>query len=247
MEKTAPTTRLRFVPEKEGTPVLALCAEAQLIFGRSAVGADFVAQFRPRSSLNDARSRRISRDQGHARLEDGHIFFDEKETMNPTVHRDGSLHDGAAMDAPAFLLLAGEYPLEMHRVLSDYDAARQVQGHEAWNDAMRPQGALMARPAGPGVLLWETSMVLSDIGLHFSTSGRPWFRAEKDHAPALRVHHLAGHFWIEVLDEKVLHTPDYDVRRQRHELVHLHDGLKIQLGTHPYTVQAVALKEALAS
>jgi hypothetical protein len=247
MEKAGPATRLRFVPEKEDAPVLALCAESQLIFGRSAVDADFVTQFRPRSSLNDARSRRISRAQGMARLEDGHIFFDEKETLNPTVHRDGSIHDGAAMDSPAYLLLAGEFPLEMHRVASDFTAAREVQEHGKWNDAVSPQGAMVVRPAGPGVLLWEAAMVLSDIGLHFSTSGRPWFRVEKDHPPALRVHHLAGHFWLEVLDEKVMHTPGHSARRQRHELVHLHDGLKLQLGNHTYTVQSVALKEAVAS
>jgi len=247
MEKSTPHLRLRFVPEKEDAPVLALCAEPQLIFGRSAMDADFVTQFRPRTSLNDARSRRISRDQGHARLEDGHLFFDENDTPNPTVHRDGSLHNGAAMDSPAFLLLAGEYPLEMHRVPSDYDGSRQVQDHEPWNDSTPPQGALVTRPGGPGVLLWEAAMVLSDVGLHFSKSGRPWFRVDKAHAPALRVHHLAGHFWIELLDEQALRTPGKDARRQRHDLLHLHDGLQIQLGNHAYTVHATALKEAVAS
>jgi hypothetical protein len=163
------------------------------------------------------------------------------------VHRDGSLHNGAALDSPAFLLLAGEYPLEMHRVPSDYDAARVVQDHEPWNDSIPPQGALVTRPAGPGVLLWETAMVLSDVGLHFSKSGRPWFRVDKDHVPALRVHHLAGHFWMEIMDERVLRTPGNEARRQRHDLLHLHDGLRIQLGNHAYTVHAVALKEAVAS
>jgi hypothetical protein len=247
VEKLPKATRLRFVPEKEGAPVLALTAKGQIIFGRSAVDADFVAQFRPRTSLNDARSRRISRGHGAARLEDGHILFEEKDTMNPTVHTDGTLHTGAALDAPAHLLLAGEYALEMHRVLSDYEAPRQIADHPSWSDTVLPQGSLVARPAGPGVLLWEAAMVLSDVGIHFSTSGRPWFRVERDRPPPLRIHHLAGHFWIEVLDEKALHLPDRATKLRRHDLVLLSNGLKIQLGTFAYAVQNVALGEVVAS
>jgi hypothetical protein len=247
MDKLPRATRLRLVPEKEGSPVLALSAEGHLIFGRSALDADFVAQFRPRTSLNDARSRRVSRAQGIARIEDGHILYEEKETMNPTVHSDGSLHTGAALDSPTHLILAGEYPLEMHRVSSDYDGPREIVNHPEWSDAIAPQGSLVARPAGPGVLLWEAALVFSDVGIHFSTSGRPWFRVERDRLPPLRAHHLAGHFWIEVLDEKVFHVPERSTLLRRHDLILLRNGLKIQLGNHAYSIQSVALGEAVAS
>jgi hypothetical protein len=85
------------------------------------------------------------------------------------------------------------------------------------------------------------------VGIHFSTSGRPWFRVERDRPPPFRVHLLAGHFWIEVLDEKSLHFPSRTAPLRRHDLVLLHDGLKIHFGMHPYTVQNVALGEAVAS
>lgn len=247
MDQLPRATRLRLVPEKEGSPVLALCAEDHLIFGRSALDADFVTQFRPRTSVNDARSRRISRGQGIVRLEDGHVLYEEKETMNPTVHTDGSLHTGTAMDSPAQLIIAGEYPLEIHRVPSDYSAARQVTAHEDWSDAVPPQGSLVVRPAGPGVLLWEAALVFSDVGIHFSTSGRPWFRVDRERVPPLRAHHLAGHFWIEVLDETIFKVPDRPAPLRRHDLIVLCNGLKIQLGGHAYSIQSVALGEAIPS
>ncbi len=233
--------RIRLVPEIEEAPVFSLAADEWLLLGRNAGDADFVAQFRPRSSVNDARTRRISRTQARVRPCQSQTEFDEKDMLNPSTSRDLPVAPGLKLDSPALVLLAGEYPVELHRVKSDYAIPREVRDHPAWTDsAEKLLGALVARPGGPGVMLWEAALVLSDVGLHFSQSGRPWLRVDGSDPAAARLHHIRGQFWIEPLESGAIKLGDGSVPAA-HEIRLLRPGSRFFIGPYAYSVQSANL------
>lgn len=243
-EKLASVTRLRLVPDTEDSPVFALVAEERLILGRSAADADFIAQFRPRSNTNDGRSRRISRAQMHLSLKGPKIVLEESSAVNPSVIHDSPIPGFAEMDLPANFLLAGEYAIEVRPMPSDYDQPREVADFPH-KDEDKLHGAIILRAGGAGVLLCEAALVLSDVGLHFSKSGRPWFRAESGAVPVARFHWMAGQFWLEPIEAGVITvTGGNGAQTKAHELVLLTEHMKLRIGACGYTVQAYSLGAA---
>ena len=119
---------------------------------------------------------------------------------------------------------------------SDYDQPREVDlPHQ---DGDKLQGAIIVRAGGAGVLLCEAAIVFSDVGMHFSKSGRPWFRAESSTVPAARFHRMAGQFWIEPIEASVISAPGSDgAVTKPHELVLLTVGTKLRIGSCSYTIQ----------
>lgn len=239
-EKLPTTMRLRLVPDTEDSPVFALVADERLILGRSATDADFIAQFRPRSNTNDGRSRRISRAQTKITLKGAKIVLEESSAVNPSVIHDAPIPGYAEMDLPANFLLGGEYPIELRAMPSDYDQPREVDlPHK---DDEKLHGAIIVRAGAAGVLLCESAVVFSDVGMHFSKSGRPWFRAETSTVPAARFHRMAGQFWLEPIEASVISMPASDgTPTKAHELVLLTGGAKLHIGSSGYTVQAYSL------
>ncbi len=235
-EKAAPSLRLRLVPDSEDSPVFALVSDERFILGRSAADADFIAQFRPRSNTNDGRSRRISRAQTKMTLNGAKITLEESSAVNPSVIHDAPIPGYAEMSLPANFLLGGEYPIEVRAMPSDYDQPREVDlPHQ---DDERLHGAIIIRAGGPGVLLCEAAIVFSDVGMHFSKSGRPWFRAESSTVPAARFHRMAGQFWMEPIEASVISAPGSDgTPTKAHELVLITAGAKLRIGSCGYTVQ----------
>jgi hypothetical protein len=235
-EKLPPVLRLRLMPESEDTPMFALVADERLILGRSASDADFIAQFRPRSNSNDGRSRRISRAQMQMTLKGAKIALEESSAVNPSVIHDAPIPGYAEMNLPANFLLGGEYPIEVRPMPSDFDQPREVDLPHI--DDAKLQGAIIVRAGGAGVLLCEAAVVFSDVGLHFSKSGRPWFRAESSTVPAARFHRMAGQFWIEPIEASVISVPgDNGEVTKPHELVLLSAGGKLRIGSCDYSVQ----------
>ena len=237
----SPTLRLRLMPSNEEAPVITLVADERIYLGRSASDADFIAQFRPRSNTNDGRSRRISRVQTHLSLKVPKIVLEESAAVNPSVIHDSPIPGYAELDLPGVFLLAGEYPVEVRAMPSDYDQPREI-ADLAHKDEDKLQGAIILRPGGAGVLLCEVALVFSDVGIHFSKSGRPWLRVESGTAPAARVHRLANQFWLEPVETATVSATCADgLRSKTHELVLLTPGVKLRLGQHSYTVQAVTV------
>lgn len=235
-EHFSPVMRLRLMPDSEDLPVFALVADEPLILGRSASDADFVAQFRPRSNTNDGRSRRISRAQMQLSIKNGKVVLEESSAVNPSVAHDAPISGHAEMNLPANFLLGGEYPVEVRPMPSDYDQPRQVELPHKDDDML--QGAIIVRAGGAGVLLCEAAVVFSDVGLHFSKSGRPWFRAESSTVPAARFHRMAGQFWLEPIEASVISVAGTDSEPTKaHELVLLTAGAKLRIGACGYTVQ----------
>jgi hypothetical protein len=239
-EHFSPILRLRLMPDSEDSPVFALVADERLILGRSATDADFIAQFRPRSNTNDGRSRRISRAQMQLSLKGAKIALEESSAVNPSIIHDAPIPGYAEMSLPASFLLGGEYPVEVRPMPSDYDQPREVDlPHK---DEAKLQGALIIRAGGPGVLMCEAAVVFSDVGLHFSKSGRPWLRAESSTMPAARFHRMAGQFWLEPIEASVISAPNAEGDPTKaHELVLLCGGTKLRIGSCGYTVQDYTL------
>jgi hypothetical protein len=248
-EKLGPTLRLRLVPDSEEAPIFALVGEDNLVLGRSASDADFIAQFRPRSNMNDARSRRVSRAQARVQLKDGKLVLEESEAVNPSVLQDSPIPGFAEVDLPVNFLLAGEFPVEARAIATDFVAGREVQD---WPDPAGPgaklHGAVILRPGGSGVLLCEAAAVLSDVGIHFSKSGRPWLRADSAAMPVARLQRFAQQFWFEPLESSVVAVASgTDIRSKTQELILLQDGAKVRLGPYGYTVQTYQLPTAAQS
>jgi hypothetical protein len=235
-EKLPPTLRLRLMPDTEDSPVFALVADERLILGRSASDADFIAQFRPRSNSNDGRSRRISRAQAQLSLKGAKIALEESSAVNPSVIVDAPIPGYAELSLPANFLLGGEYPIEVRPMPSDYDQPREVDlPHQ---DGDKLQGALIVRAGGAGVLLCEAAVVFSDVGMHFSKSGRPWFRAESSTHPAARFHRMMGQFWLEPIEASVISAAGAEsAATKAHELILLTVGMKLRIGSCGYTLQ----------
>ncbi len=246
VETLAPVQRIRLMPEVEEAPAFSLAADEWLLLGRSAGDADFVAQFRPRSSAADGRTRRISRVQARVRAAGNRLELEETDMLNPSTYHDTPVGAGLMLDSPAFMLFAGEYPLELHRVSSDYKTPRIIKDHADWSDSGEPQGALVARPGGPGVMLWEAALVPSDVGLHFSQSGRPWLRVDSSDSAAARLHYFRSQFWLEPLAVGAFKSADGSALPAR-EVLLLQTGLKFFIGSYAYSVQPVTLGEAARS
>ncbi|MFZ4767901.1 MAG: hypothetical protein ACOYMN_23375 [Roseimicrobium sp.] len=233
-----PTARLRLVPDSEEAPILVLVTSEGLTLGRSAADADFIAQFRPRSNLADGRSRRIGRAQARLTVKNFRVAVEESTAVNPSIAHNVPIPGYVALDLPGAFLLAGEYPVEVRGMPSDYDQPREISGLEH-QDAARLQGSIIIRPGGAGVLLCEAAIVFSDVGLHFSQSGRPWFRAETGTMPAARFHRLGSHFWLEPIEPSIVGAAGIDgAATKSHELVLLRDGMKLHAGAYRYTVAA---------
>jgi hypothetical protein len=200
-----------------------------------------VAQFRPRSNVNDGRSRRISRTQTKIRQLGEKLRLQESSAVNPSVVNDAPVVQVAEAATPLNFLLAGEYPVEVRAMPTDYPEKREVL---EWAQENEPPlgGAVIVRAGGSGVLLCEAAMVLSDVGLHFSKSGRPWFRAEAGAVPAARIHRLAGQFWLEPIAASVFsRAGNMDTPTLPHELLLLRDGDKLRFGPYGYRVLGYSL------
>ena len=245
VEAGTTTSRLRLVPDSDQAPIFALSGEDFIVMGRSAGDADYIAQFSPRSNTNDARSRRISRAQTRATFRERRMHLEEFNPANPSVHQDVPIPGTLEVDLPSNFLLAGEYPMEIRAMASDYPEGREVHG---WQDPSaspdgRLRGSVVLRAGGGGVLMCEAALLYSDLGIHFSKSGRPWMRADSAAVPVARLHRFAGNFWIEPLESSVVAVAvENEVRSKAHDLILLTDGSKVRLGPYGYTAQAYTLR-----
>lgn len=239
-----PTRRLRLLPHTEDAPVLSVVADQWLSLGRSVGGADFIAQFRPRTNVNDARSRKISRTQARILKLGTKLVVDEQGPVNPTLVGDSPVGPHQELPFPVEMLLAGEYPAEAYHVPSEYRRQREIENPPVF-DSVGLDGGVLVRPNSSGVFLNEAVMLFSDIGIHFSHSGRPWFRADANTLPIARIHRYADQFWLEPID--VTNVTSRGGNTTPHELILLHNGVKLTIGAFSYTVQSYSVGEGLTT
>jgi hypothetical protein len=231
-----PLLRIQLLPDHEDTPLLALVADEWLTLGRSASDADFIAQFRPRSNMNDGRSRRISRVQCRLRQQDESIVIEEQDALNPSLFKGHALGDQTTLCLPTTFHLAGEYPVDIRAVVSSYDAPREFI-NAPLSDDVALNGAMIVRADTSGVLLTEAALITSDVSLHLSSSGRPWFCAHREPMAIGRLHRYAGQFWLEPLNISAVRAEERDEAFKEHQLVLLSKGLRFHIGHHLYGVQ----------
>ncbi|MEY4484300.1 MAG: hypothetical protein RL693_1752 [Verrucomicrobiota bacterium] len=231
----SPIKRLRLLPDSEDAPVFTLVNDEWLTMGRSAAEADFIAQFRPRSNVNDGRSRRISRAQTRLQLHEGRLMIEESGAVNPSLYEGTIIPGKQEAHATDSFMLAGLYPIDVRYVASDYKTACEVRD---WPQptVTGKRGSLIISAGGSGVFLCEAAMIFSDVGLHFSKSGRPWFRAETNTRPVARIHLIAGQFWLEPVEANMVARRG-GAKSKRHELILLNEGTQLRIGPYGYTAQ----------
>jgi hypothetical protein len=193
----APALRLRLIPLNGAADVLALNSAEELRLGRGMGHSDFVAQFRPRSKINDARTMSISRHQATLKWKDGNLVFEETDVSNPSQLGDHPASSGEPLPLPSSLLLAGEYALLVRQAKS----SGQVPEVEGWPAAdpqrSKRRGACLIRAMDRGVLPFQTAWIFSETGLALNENGDIHF--EDPVAPRVfaRFHRHAGTFWVE--------------------------------------------------
>lgn len=219
--------RLRLIPENEDAPILALVADSPLIVGRSSTEADFTAQFRPRSSVNDGRTRRIGRAQTHLRLRLDRLRIDEPEALNPTLVLDTPMRQRAALSLPAEIVIAGEYPLKIRLTPSACLPSRRIEGWPMTESTFL-QGTLTVHPACPTSLPCQGALLVSDATLCLDRQGNPKFRQDESATPIARVHRFGGQFWWQDLLQDETNA----------SLTWLQPGSSLRIGTTGYQVQA---------
>lgn len=240
-----PASRLRLVPGNEEAPIISLVADATLVAGRSSTEADFISQFRPRSNINDGRSRRIGRTQAKLQWRHDRLRIYEPDVVNPSLILETPIRLRAALALPTTVVLAGEYALRVRSVASHYTSKREIKGWPTEDDTPL-KGAMVLQSAQSGVLASESALLVSDISVYLTAAGRPKLLVSSADKPVMRFHRLGGHFWMEVIQpDHVLTTANTPDQLQHHENLRLlKHGMNIKLGNHAYTVQHYELTAA---
>ncbi|MCB1276891.1 hypothetical protein [Prosthecobacter sp.] len=200
----APAVRLRLMPQNAAADVLALSAADELRLGRGMGHSDFVAQFRPRSNVNDARTMSISRHQATLKWQEGNLVFEEQDVTNPSQVGDHAASSGEPLPLPSSLLLAGEYPLLVRQVKSSGQSP-EVEGWPAADpQRSKRRGAFLIRAMDRGVLPFQAAWVFSEVGLALNENGDLLFDDPSAPRVFARFHRHAGTFWIEAAPKGTL-------------------------------------------
>lgn len=199
-----PALRLRLMPQNAAADVLALNAAEELRLGRGVGHSDYVAQFRPRSNVNDARTMSVSRHQATLKWKDGNLIFEEQAVTNPSQIGGHAASSGEPLPLPSSILLAGEYPLLLRQVKSSGQTPEVEGWPAAEQQRSKRRGACLVRAMDRGVLPFQTAWIFSEAGLALNESGDLHF--EDPAAPRVfaRFHRHAGTFWIEAAPKSTL-------------------------------------------
>lgn len=222
-----PATRLRLTPQNGAVAdTLALVAADEVRLGRGAGQSDFVAQFRPRSNVNDARTMSISRHQATLRWRDGNLLFEEQSVSNPSQIGDHMASSPERLTLPSSILIAGEYPVQIRQVKSS-SQPWHVEGWPAPGKRSRHSAACLIRALDRGVLPFQIAWFFTEIGLALGENGDLNF----DDPAAQRCFacfcHHAGTFWIEAMARGTLECND--TRLEPGDVIPLKSGDKLRL------------------
>jgi len=222
--------RLRLVPEDDHLPVFSLVADAPMVLGRSTTDADLTAQFRPRSNVNDGRTRRIGRSQTFLQLRLDRLRIDEPDALNPTLVLETPMRHRAAVSLPTQIILAGEYAVSLTLSRSSIKQNRVIDGWK-YEDIVRLQGSLIAIPTASFVFPCQAALVVSDVSFEHDRFNLPSLATDANRAPIGRIHRLGGQFWWQEISPA--HASD---------LIWLKPGVALLLAGHPYQIQDHSLK-----
>src|SRR5690606_7580537 len=185
--------RLRLMPESREAPMLALVADSPLVLGRSPLEADYIAQFRPRGNVNDARTRRIGRAQTYLQLRMDRLRIDEPDALNPSVVLETPMRQRAAVSLPTEVVIAGEYGVKILLTSSVCAKGRRLEGWDG-ADVSLMQGAMVVLPESPAISLpCQAALVVSDVTLTLDSQGRPRVKTDGNATTAAgRIHRFGG-------------------------------------------------------
>lgn len=238
-QEAVPCTSLRLTPLSDEASSFSLTSLHKVYLGRSSLYSDFLAQFRPRNDINDSRTLKISRQQASVEWRKSAIFFQDAHARNPSTYQCHPISEsGAALKLPVQLNLAGEYPLEVLHLGSDFPKTPTIDGIGKL-PSTDTKGALLFRACGAGVLLTECCLLFTDITLHFSDTGRAWMKGGSDwDEPFARLHRFHNQYWLEALATQSIYLMDSVPEEVGlHQLIHLRPGRSLRLGDYTYVVE----------
>lgn len=199
----APLNRLRLLPSSESKqPILTITADENVWVGRDPTNSDLVTQFRPRTAVNDTRTRSISRAQLVVAMKGGQVCMRDVGSTNPSYTGGRRLASLEVVDLPTTVQVAGEYMLEMLPLQSStYVTKPNVEGWPVHSIKPVMRGACLLRPLEQAALPVEVAWVFTEVGLIIRPNGLVAFELPDAEGVCARLHYHAGCFWIEAVTQ----------------------------------------------
>lgn len=230
-----PLTRLRLLPSNSGDPMLAFAFGPGIRLGRAAE-ADFVAQFRPRTTANDTRTRLISRLQMELKPSHGDLIASETKGCNPSFIKEQPMTSEQPLALPATFRLAGEYGLEILEAPSDFAGEPpRIQNLDRTLPHGRRRGAVLVLPRERNILPFYLAWLFNDVSLGRDAAARLIFCRRPAEPGLARFHWWEGEIGLESLDESV------EIEGQPlkpHQAVILTHDMRVNLGGRLFKVEA---------
>ncbi len=238
-----PAKRIRLQPKSADRPIIALIADDTFWLGRVGTHSDFVAQFRPRSPVNDNRTKCISRTQMRAYLHNGQVQLEEKSSTNPSHSGGRRLAETEVVQLPITIVLAGEYPIEIRALKSAYaPPGPAVVGWAAPSQRPLRRGACSFQALERGVLPFEAAWIFTDASLISDVNGQLIFDDYSPKNSAARFHHHADVFWVEATSVSRIILNGQPLKEG--EVAPIGDGDELRLAEEVYIVTACAIEAA---
>jgi len=189
-----------FLVPEQSQQFVRLSSKDTICLGRSQKDSDFVAQFYPRSELNDSRTMKISRKQlTLASDAEGKIKMNELDVLNRS-QLNGEVITGD-MEMPNFssCILASEYDCQIRRYRSAYDDPVSLEGELLTN-----HGGVAIRSEAPHALPFLLGWCLSDLSFRVESDGSfNLFDGRREQAHG-RIINLREGLWIVALQDNTL-------------------------------------------
>jgi hypothetical protein len=234
--------RLRLLPERDVYPIIGLSARKEIVMGRSPHDNDYVAQFRPRSPMNDSRTLKISRSQLKLAWGRGDVV-EVKDTGSQNSSRIGEEPITAAVEITGAnrVVLAGEYAVRVSRFPTAFPSQRRVirldtEGEKLPDDTLM-SGGVGVEPLERQVLPFRLAWLGSDVAFAIDEKSSLYFMPPANPAAQGRFHYYGNAFWLEVIKPELGFWVEM-TKLNPGQVAPLTPGLQLQIAGVTYRVAA---------
>jgi serine/threonine protein kinase len=201
-------TRLIFSRSNPTSEQIVICSGNRFQIGRSSTaGSDLTIRFLPRDSVNDAKTRRLSRVHVTAKYDGDHLLLFDGDGASPSAN--GSIFAGKVLSSESPLALLNSGELQLAEVFSIKVELRTFEHRPPplianvcdWegppaDGAPRPAGAVVFVPAAANNTI--VGVWLFSVAVFGGSASLPLAFALPSGSPELgAVHYYRGCFWIE--------------------------------------------------
>ena len=234
--------RLRLLPERDTYPIIGLSSRKEVVLGRAPNDNDFVAQFRPRSPMNDSRTLKISRAQLKINWGTGEAL-EVRDTGSQNSSRLGDVPITSMKEITGSnrIVLAGEYALRVSRFPTAFASQRRVIRLDAEGEKLPDEtlmgGGVGVEPLERQVLPFRLAWLRSDLAFGIDEKHCLYFMPPSGPGALGRFHYYNGAFWLEVIKQELGFWVEMN-KIAPGQIAPLTPGLQLQIGTVTYKVAA---------